>query len=188
MTFAPKHVPYREALRIVAERVLKEGQMNRLDIALAQDAIKYEIRRRRREWSEAPPDMWNRPGFIYRGPRESRPPLDEGGGGYSLEEDDYEIRIAMAEIDRLWPLATTAAATVDLTVPADDDRYTFVRLLKEAIETGKGQLKKDDLERYFLEEKKFLPDGTQITPNMARWLATFSRSPSAMRGGNKRTG
>jgi hypothetical protein len=61
-------------------------------------------------------------------------------------------------------------------------------VLKEAIEAGKGELKKGDLERYFLEEKKYLPDGTRITPNMARWLATFSRSPSAMKGGNKRIG
>jgi hypothetical protein len=182
IAFAPEYVPYREAARIVAERWgLKEGQFNPLDAALSESQILPEVivHGRRGQWRRLKPGEWDTleiiRAFACANPNR----------GYSVVQGDDHVRILMADLDRLWPPAT--ARTIDLAVPADDDRYTFVRVLKEAIEAGKGELKKEDLERYFL-EKKYLPDGTPITLNMAKWLATFSRSPSAMKGGNKRIG
>jgi len=103
-TFAPKYVPYREAARIVAERVggLKAGQINPLELACRDGAILPEVCDVwRRNWRQVQPGSWDRMDF-YRGPAEARPPLDEGwGGGISLEAD--EARILMKEIDRLWP-------------------------------------------------------------------------------------
>ena len=56
----------------------------------------------------------------------------------ALAED--EVRVLMAEIDRLWSPATVAVT--GLAVPPDDEDYTFVRMLIEAIEhfksTGKS--------------------------------------------------
>jgi hypothetical protein len=186
--FAPKYVPYHEALRIVAERVaLKEGRTNPFDLALAEDAIFYEVCNIwRREWSQAPPGGWNARDFIYRGQPEARPPLEEGGGGHSLED---EVRFTMAELDRLWSPATVAVTS--LAVPPDDGDFIFARLLIEAVEhfksTGKGsrQRTKKEVKQYFLDLKR-LPDGTEITAHMAEKLATFCRSPQAMKGGNKR--
>jgi hypothetical protein len=97
------------------------------------------------------------------------------------------VRILTADLDRLWP-PTATVATTDLVVPADDD-YAFVRLLKEAIDhfksTGKGpsERTKKEVKQYFLDKER-LPDGTRITTHMAEKLATFSRSPRAMEGGN----
>jgi hypothetical protein len=189
MTFAPKYVPYREALRIVAERVgLKEGRANPLDLALAEDAILYEFcDAYRRGWKQAAPGCWNYPDFIYRGPPEARPPLEEGGGGHSLAD---EVRFSMIELNRLWPSATVGVTS--LAMPPDDEDYIFARLLIEAIEhfksTGKGpsQRTKKEVKQYFLDLKR-LPDGRLITGHMAEKLATFCRSPRAMEGGNPKS-
>jgi hypothetical protein len=45
MTWAPKYVPYLEALRIVAERVgsLKGDQINPFDLAISEGAIPAEV-------------------------------------------------------------------------------------------------------------------------------------------------
>jgi hypothetical protein len=46
--------------------------------------------------------------------------------------------------------------------------------------------KKEVLEEHFRAQR--LPDGTPISPNQARDLATFCRPPAAMRGGNTKKG
>jgi hypothetical protein len=101
MTFVPKYVPYREALRIVAERVgLKEGQINPLDLALTEGAIAAEVDRHSWGiWKPLPALQWTT-ARIYKG--HGRPPMD-----LESKMSDYhfgldQVRISMAEIDGLW--------------------------------------------------------------------------------------
>jgi hypothetical protein len=185
MSYVPKYVPYREALRLVAERVgLKEGQMNPLELACAEGLILPEVCDvYRRKWSQLKAGTWDRVEF-YRGPAATRPPLEEGGGGISLES---EVRVLMADIDRIWPKGGTSDLSA---VPPDDDDYAFVRMQIEAIEHFKStgrRPKKDELEKYFM-DKKHLPGGTPITKRLATLMATLSRSPRAMKGGIKKLG
>jgi hypothetical protein len=184
MTFVPTYVPYREAARIVAERVhLKKGQFNPLDAALSESRILPEVivHGRPGQWRRIAPGEWDRLEII-RDLAWANP-----NRGFSVVQGDDHVRILMADLDRVWPPAATVAAT-DLAVPADDD-YVFVRLLKEAIDhfksTGKrpSERPKKEIKQYFL-DKKQLPDGRPITTHMADSLATFCRSPRAMEGGN----
>ena len=127
-----------------------------------------------------------RSGFYLPRAARARPPLEEGGGGHSLED---EVRFSMAELDRLWSPATVAVT--GLAMPPDDEDYIFARLLIEAIEhfksTGKSpsERTKKEVKKYFL-DLGHLPDGSPITAHMAEKLATFCRSPQAMKGGNKK--
>jgi hypothetical protein len=185
MTFVPKYVFYREAARIVAERCgLKEGQANPLDAALSESLILPEVivHGRRGQWRQIEPGEWNTLEIIKDNA------FANPNRGYSVVQGDDHVRILMAEIDRLWPPAATIAAT-DLPVPADDDRYAFIRMQIEAIKyfesIDKRPPKIGDLEKYFL-DKKQLPDGTRITKRLAKIMATLSRSPRAMKGGIKR--
>jgi hypothetical protein len=73
--------------------------------------------------------------------------------------------------------------------PSTDGVYQspFMQLMLEAVrhfEIGEKQWpKKEELEQYFRAQK--LPDGTAVSPNQARYLATFARPLAAMIGGNK---
>jgi hypothetical protein len=64
----------------------------------------------------------------------------------------------------------------------------YMRLMLEAVRrfeiSEEHWEKKEVLEKHFRAQK--LPDGTPISPNLARYLATFSRPLAAKRGGNKK--
>jgi hypothetical protein len=181
MTFVPKYVPYREALRIVAERVgLKEGEFNPLDAALSESRILPEVivHGRPGQWRQVKPGEWDRLEII-RNMAWANP-----NRGYSVVQGDDHVRILTTDLD-LWP-PPASAVTESVAVAADDDDYAFIRMQIEAVRHFKGKtVKKAELVRYFL-DKKSLPDGTPITQNLADMLATLSRSPRAMKGGNKR--
>jgi hypothetical protein len=76
--------------------------------------------------------------------------------------------------------------------PATDGVYLspFMVMMLEAVRHFKINEqrwpKKGELEAYFLAQK--LPDGTPITANQARNLATFCRPLAAMSGGNNKGG
>jgi hypothetical protein len=73
--------------------------------------------------------------------------------------------------------------------PAANGGYSspFMQLMCEAIHhfniSEQRWPKKDEMERYFCAQK--LPDGTPISRNQARYLASFCRPLAAMSGGNK---
>lgn len=77
---------------------------------------------------------------------------------------------------------------------ADSEGYRspFLMMMLEAtLELGiseqpNGRLKKSEIVEYFLARP--LPDGTRISANQAKSMATFVRPPDAMRGGNRRVG
>jgi len=66
----------------------------------------------------------------------------------------------------------------------------FIQMMLKAVKhfeiTEQANVKKAELEDYFRRPK--LPDGTSISNVQAGYLATFCRSPEAMKGGNKRMG
>ena len=184
--FVPKHVPYREAMRIVAERVdLKEGQLNPLESAYTEGAIVAEVDRHNTgKWKQLPTSSWAT-ARIYTGPE--RPPVDPDSKLSRYQFGLDQVRFLMADIDDLW--SPVAGSVMGLAVPPDDDRYAFVRMQIDAIKhfesIGKHPPKKADLEQYFLDLKQ-LPGGTRITPRLADMMATLSRSPRAMKGGIKK--
>ena len=90
-----------------------------------------------------------------------------------------------------WQLSFRVIVQVeDKPKPATDAGYTppFVALMCEAVRHfnigEESWPKKHELEQYFRAQK--LPDGTAISSNHARYLATFCRPPAALSGGNKR--
>ena len=184
--FVPKYVPYREALRIVAERAgLKEGQLNPLESAYTEGAVVAEVDRHNTgKWKQFPASSWAT-AKIYTGP--GRPPVDPDSKSSRYQFGLDQVRFLMADIDNLW--SPVAGSVTDLAVPPDDDRYAFVRMQIDAIKHFEGLDKHppkiEDLERYFLGRKQ-LPDGTRITPRLAKIMATLSRPPRAMKGGIKR--
>jgi hypothetical protein len=67
----------------------------------------------------------------------------------------------------------------------------FLQIMMDAtnrfgITDGKNPPKKAELEAYFKEQK--LPDGTPISLNQAKMMATFVRPPEPMKGGQKKMG
>jgi hypothetical protein len=182
MTFVPKYVFYREAVRIVAERVgLKESQVNPLDAALSESQILPEVivHGRPGQWRRLKPGEWDtleNAGKIIRSFAWANP-----NRGFSVAQGDDHVRILMAVIDRLWPPAAVVAAT-GLVVPADEDRYFFPKMILDAIDLFKKVKhppKKEDLEQHFRKQK--LPDGTPISARLADAMATLSRPWQAMR-------
>jgi hypothetical protein len=73
--------------------------------------------------------------------------------------------------------------------PATDDSNLspFMQMMADAIRhfeiSEERWPKKEELEQYFRAQK--LPDGTSVSPNQARYLATFCRPLAALRGGNR---
>ena len=74
--------------------------------------------------------------------------------------------------------------------PTTDGAYVspYMQLMLDAVrhfKIGAGSWpKKEELEEYFRGQK--LPDGSSISANHARYLATFCRPLAAMSGGNKK--
>jgi hypothetical protein len=80
-------------------------------------------------------------------------------------------------------------ATNSETVSAAETYLTpYIALMLQAIEhfaiSATQWPKKDELENWLSNQK--LPDGTRISPNQAKMMATFARPPEASKGGNKR--
>ena len=100
-------------------------------------------------------------------------------------------RVGVADRPDAAVVARATTRVTDLVVPPDYEDHAFVRVLVEAIDHFKGTGKspseraKKEVKQYFLDLGR-LPDGTEITAHMAEKLATFCRSPQAMKGGNKR--
>jgi hypothetical protein len=102
MTFEPKHVPCREALRIVAERAnIKQDQINPLWLALEQKAIIPEIRK---DGTWAQPSEGEQLSIWFPNPLV---------GNYQAPSRDEvshrDVRFAMADLDSLWPVPTQDA-------------------------------------------------------------------------------
>ena len=74
--------------------------------------------------------------------------------------------------------------------PTTDGAYVspYIQLMLDAVRrfeiNEKNWPKKEELEEHFRAQK--LPDGTPISANQARYLATFCRPLAAMSGGNKK--
>ena len=104
------------------------------------------------------------------------------------------VMVKTADIDRLWPEASVTAAAVGARAPAAPSGgyiSPFITLMLGAVQAlGVSEAtprKHEELCEYFL-AKRTLPDGTRITPNLAKSMATLCRPSSAMSGGNRRIG
>ena len=102
MTFEPRHVPCREALRIVAERAnIKQDQINPLWLALEERAIIPEVRMDGR-WTQ--PSKGQRLSIWFPHPLV---------GSYQAPGPDEvshrDVRFAMADLDSLWPIPSQNA-------------------------------------------------------------------------------
>jgi hypothetical protein len=178
MTFAPKHVPYREALRLVAERAdIKKGQINPLFCALDEAALLPEIRIGG-EWKKIQDGGWQKISVWFPSPI----CLDQPDAGQTANTD---IRVSMSDIDKLWPSGVCGA------VPVPEYISPFIRMMLVATKhfkiTATGPTpKKEEIKAHFLQQK--LPDGKSITDNQADMMATFIRPPGAMIGGQKKMG
>lgn len=102
MTFRPKHLPFEEALRVVHDRLnLANGQRNPLFFALSECAILPEIRENEK-WRLAKNGEWEKLSVWFPSPYMGGPQSPEVG-----EIAHTNIRLASADIDRLWPLIET---------------------------------------------------------------------------------
>lgn len=172
MTFQPKHLPYQEALRVVADRAkIAKDQVNPLHLALAEEALRVEVRGEDGKWNNAEkmPAIWFRNPYIGN--------HQEPGSGQVAATD---VRLAVADIDKLWPAnGMTSIVQPEYISP-------FLQLMLEATAHFKiaptSQPMKADLVSWFKKAK--LPDGTSPSDRLADAMATLCRSQEARAGGN----
>ncbi|WP_038387147.1 hypothetical protein [Bradyrhizobium elkanii] len=101
MTFRPKHLPYQEALSLVAERQkIENGRANPLALAIIEGALTIEVCGEDGKWAkpERLPSVWFPNPLIgnYQAP----------GQGQVAHTS---VRVATADVDRLWPSAPAPA-------------------------------------------------------------------------------
>lgn len=120
------------------------------------------------------PRRWPRPGQV----------VEEG-------DDDYGhgVHVSRAAIESLW----TPNERVRYSYDTSNNQYItpFIGMMIKAINhfeinEDKCDVKKEELVEFFLSCP--LPDGSRLSPNQANMMATFSRPPRFMKGGNKRVG
>lgn len=182
--FRPKSLLIRHAAKLVADRLsLKPGAPNPIFDAVREDALPLlvksgdETATRNGAWYFST-DVWWPHNLSYSEPSEGQVSCDG-------------IFVETAALDNLWPDPSLGAA-LPQTIPEGLYLSPFMVLMIEAIRkfeiTGEVDptLKKDVLEQHFIAQK--LPKGTAISENQAKMMATFVRSPEAMRGGQKRAG
>ncbi|GLS41571.1 hypothetical protein GCM10010869_71680 [Mesorhizobium tianshanense] len=98
------------------------------------------------------------------------------------------------EVSRRALIKWLEAQSVPVADTSLEDIYLspFMQMMLDAVrhfkisDTPNPRLRKEEIKEYFVGRR--LPNGQAISPNQAESMATFVRSPDAMKGGNKRVG
>jgi hypothetical protein len=157
MNFVPKFLPYKEALRLVAERAkIQPGEANPLKLALDEAAIVPELRKNG-EWKKARDGEWGSLRVWFENPLVASHQQPE----WNDQIPHSDVRVERSEIDKLWP-------AIEVKGDADDDPESMTpkrRSIIEAVNALFGSV----------EASKAIPVGTR-DGKIIDWLKSNKRA------------